>query len=102
MALNICMNKYIAIVRVRGQAIKMAVFADSQIHARLILQYQFGMDSVVSSPAQISEVKTIKPLTPDQQRIKSMQARVKQDQQAIKAERARQKIKTAWKDLAIH
>ena len=88
------MNKYIATVRVKGQAVKAVVFADSQIHARLILQYQFGMDSVVSSPTKISEVKTIKPLTPDQQRIKSMQARVKQDQEAVKAERARQKIKS--------
>jgi len=96
------MNKYIATVRVKGQAIKMTVFADSQIHARLIFQHQFGMNSIISSPNQISEVKTIKPLTPDQQRIRSMQARVKQDQQAIKAERARQKIKTALKDLAIH
>jgi len=88
------MNKYIAAVRVKGQIVKTIVFAESQIHARLILQYQFGMNSVVSSPAQISEVKTIKPLTPDQQRIKSMQSRVKQDQEAIKAERARQKIKS--------
>jgi len=93
------MNKYVATVRVKGQAVKTAVFADSQIHARLILQYQFGMDSVVSSPAQISEVKTIKPLTPDQQRIKSMQARVKQDQAAVKAERARQKIKAGHAQL---
>jgi len=98
-ALNICMNKYIATVRVKGQAIKMAVFADSQIHARLILQYQFGMNSIVSSPNQISEVKTIKPLTPDQQRIKSMQARVKQDQQAVKAEWARQKIAAGQQEL---
>jgi len=64
------------------------------------LQYQFGMDSVVSSPTQISEVKIIKPLTPDQQRIKSMQARVKQDQAAVKAERARQRIAAAQKQLS--
>ena len=94
------MNKYVAIVRVKGQAVKTAVFADSQIHARLILQYQFGMDSVVSSPTQISEVKTIKPLTPDQQRINSMQARVKRDQQAVKVERARQKIAAGQQQLS--
>ena len=93
------MNEYIATVRVKGQAIKMAVFADSQIHARLILQYQFGMGSVVSSPTHIIEVKVIKPLTPDQQRIKSMQARVKQSQEAVKAERARQKIKSGQNQL---
>jgi len=98
--LNICMNKYIAIVRVKGQAIKTVVFADSQIHARLILQYQFGMDSIVFSPAQICEVKAIKPLTPDQQHIKSMQAQVRRGQEAIKAERARQKIKAGQNQLA--
>lgn len=92
MALNIYMNKYIATVRVKGQAIKMTIFADSQIHARLIFQHQFGMNSIISSPNQISEVKLIKPLTSDQLRIKAMQARVKQDQQAVKAEKARQMI----------
>jgi hypothetical protein len=39
------------------------------------------------------EIKTIKPLTPEKARIKSMQAQVKRTQQAIKAEKARQKIK---------
>jgi hypothetical protein len=97
--LNICMNKYIAMVRVLGQVVKTIVFADSLIHARLILQYQFGMDTVVSSPVHINEAGIIKPLTPDQQRIKSMQAKVKQDQQAVKAERARQKIAAAQQEL---
>ena len=102
------MNKYQAGVRVKGQLIKTAVFADSPIHARLILQYQFGMDSIVSYPSAITEVATIKPLTADQQRIKSMQAGVKQGQAAVKAERARQKIRAgqaalakSWPRLAI-
>ena len=94
------MNKYQAVVRVKGQLVKTVVFADNPIHARLILQYQFGMDSVVTYPTAITEVATIKPLTPDQQRIKSMQARVKKDQAAIKAERARQKIKSGQTQLA--
>lgn len=94
------MNKYQAYVRIKGQLVNTAVFADSPIHARLILQYQFGMDSVVAYPTAITEVTTIKPLTPDQQRIKSMQARVKQDQAAVKAERARQKIKSGQAQLA--
>lgn len=76
-------------------SLRAAIFADSPVHARLILQYQFGMDSIVSYPTAITEVATIKPLTPDQQRIKSMQARVKQDQTAVKAERARQQLKKA-------
>ena len=41
-----------------------------------------------------------KPLTPDQARIKSMQDQVKRSQQAVKAERARQKIKYGQKSLA--
>ena len=94
------MNKYQAGVRVKGQLVKTVVFADSPIHARLILQYQFGMDSIVSYPTAITEVAISKPLTPDQQRIKSMQARVKQDQAAIKAERAKLKIRAAQADLA--
>jgi len=45
------------------------------------------------------EIKTIKPLTPDQARVKSMQDQVKRTQQAIKAEKARQKIKAGQRDL---
>jgi len=93
------MNKYQASVRVKGQLVKTAVFADSQIHARLILQYQFGMDSIVAYPALISEVATIKPLSPEQARLKSMKDRVKQDQAAVKAERARQKIRAGQDQL---
>ena len=40
------------------------------------------------------EIAPQKPLSPEQARIKSMKERVKRDQQAIKAERARQKIKS--------
>jgi len=57
------------------------------------------MDSIVSYPSAITEVATIKPLTPDQQRIKSMQDRVKRDQAALKAERARQKIRAGQVQL---
>jgi len=48
---------------------------------------------------KIKEVATIKPLTPDQQRIKSMKERVKQDQAAVRAERARQKIRAGQAEL---
>jgi hypothetical protein len=48
----------------------------------------------------IREITTIKPLTPDQQRIKSMKDRVKRDQEAVKAERARQKIAAAQRELS--
>ena len=94
------MKKYQAGVRIKGQLVKTAVFADSPIHARLMLQYQFGMDSIVSYPSAITEVATIKPLNPEQARLKSMKDRVKRDQEAVKAERARQKIKTGQQQLA--
>ncbi len=48
---------------------------------------------------KIKEVMN-KPPTPEQARLKSMKDRVKRDQQAVKAERARQKIKAGQADLA--
>ncbi len=48
---------------------------------------------------RIAEIRPKKPLTPDQQRIRAMQARVKQAQQAVKAERARQQIQRAQANL---
>jgi hypothetical protein len=41
-----------------------------------------------------------KPLTPDQARVKSMQDQAKRAQKAIKAEKARQKIKAGQLQLA--
>jgi len=93
------MNKYLASVRIKGQTVKMVVFADCPLHARLIIEYQFGMNSLASAPIQVNEASAIKPLTPDQAKVKSMQDRVKQDQQALKAERARQQITKGQKKL---
>lgn len=45
-------------------------------------------------------IKPIKPLTPDQARIQGMKNQVKNTQKAIKAEKARQKIKAGQKALA--
>jgi hypothetical protein len=42
-----------------------------------------------------------KPLTPDQARIKSMQDQAKRAQKAVKAERARQKIKAGQDQLRL-
>lgn len=51
---------------------------------------------------RVSEITSAvkKPLTPDQARIKSMQNQVKRTQGAIKAEKARQKIKAGQQQLA--
>ena len=49
---------------------------------------------------RFDEIAPIKPLSPEQARLKSMKDRVKRDQEAIKAEQARQKIKSAQISLS--
>ena len=49
---------------------------------------------------KITEVTASKPPTPEQARIRAMQAQVKRAQEAVRAERARQKIATGQKQLA--
>ena len=48
---------------------------------------------------RFDEIAPKKPLSPEQARLKSMKDRVKRDQQALKAERARQKIKAGQAEL---
>ena len=48
---------------------------------------------------RFNEIAPIKPLNPEQARLKSMKDRVKRDQEAVKAERARQKIAAGQKSL---
>jgi hypothetical protein len=104
------MNKYLARVRVNGQSIKTWVFADSAIHARLLIQYQFGMNSLIASPVlaegdaegytQLDEVvKAHKPLTPQQARIKSLQTQKDNISKQLKTERDRQKIQKAHQTI---
>jgi hypothetical protein len=47
------MNKYLVTLRIRDQLVKTAVQANSATHARLLCQYQFGMDCVQVAPTQI-------------------------------------------------
>lgn len=101
------MNKYIATIKVKGQSIKTTVFADSAIHARLMLQYQFGMDCILSSPTlstkedsdhepleeiinRIKPIKPFKPLTIDQARINDLKRQDIALKQRLKRERFRQ------------
>ena len=49
---------------------------------------------------KITEIMAPKPPTPEQQRIKAMQAQVKRAQEAVRAERARQKIASGQKMMA--
>lgn len=82
------MNKYLATVKISGRPVKTAVFADSAIHARLLLQYQYGLNCLVAIPAlatlekretrameqqvgpALATAKTIKPKPPKQGTIK--------------------------------
>ena len=100
--LNICMNKYLVTVRVGGQLVKTVVFANSTIHARLLLQYKYGMNSVAVSPVRVDEAEddntlldnTIKPkppLSPEQARIQGLKNNVERDKQQLQAERDRQR-----------
>jgi hypothetical protein len=73
------MKKYLVTLRLRGQLVKTALFAESAIHARLICEFQFGIGCLSTPPRVISnEAKeyplldeliaesppSIKPLTP--------------------------------------
>jgi len=60
--------------------------------------YRYTRKELVTE-MKMYEIKMIKPLTPDQARVKSMQDQVKRTQQAIKSEKARQKIKAGQDQL---
>ena len=64
-----------------------------------LIMYRYHRKELVTE-MRLYEIKPQKPLTPNQARVKSMQDQVKRTQQAIKAERARQKIKAGQDDLA--
>ena len=49
---------------------------------------------------RFNEIAPQKPLSPEQAKLKSMKDRVKHDQEAIRAERARQKIKSGQNTLS--
>ena len=90
------MKDYIAKVRIKGNVVKTIVHAENSTHARLLLQYQYGWDSIVSSPV-LGE--TIKPKTPEQLRIDSLKATKDRAADALSAERQRQQVAKAQKSL---
>ena len=109
------MNKYQAYVRIKGQLVNTAVFADNPIHARLILQYQFGMDSLASNLSVvthesrgyqmidevISAIKAKPPQTPEQARVANLQKQKDAASKTLKIERNRQKIKRAQQQISV-
>jgi NADH:ubiquinone oxidoreductase subunit B-like Fe-S oxidoreductase len=97
------MNKYLVSVRVGGQTVKTVVFADSTIHARLLCQYKYGMNSIAASPTLVKEVDdaalldntipTIKPkppTTPAQTRINALKQSVERSKEQLHREREQQ------------
>ena len=90
------MQNYIATIRIKGTHIKTLVHADSQVHARLLLQYQYGWDSIVASPVL---AETTQPKTAEQLRLASLQANKRRAADALAAERQRQKISKAQQAL---
>ena len=91
------MKDYIATVRIKGNIVKTIVHAESTTHARLLLQYQYGMDCIVASPAL---AENLKPKTPEQQRIDGLKAAKDRAADALAAERQRQQVAKAQKSLA--
>jgi len=97
------MKKYQALVRINGHQVKTAVFADSQIHARLILQYQFGMNSLASALSLFEDddalsvdeamkmIKPLKTLNPAQARLASLKKQKDDLTKRISAEREHQR-----------
>ena len=113
--INNCMNKYLATVRVKGQTVRTMVFADSSLHARLILEYQFGIGNVVSNPTQstkanedytpldevISTIKPAKPMNPQQAKLDSLKKQKEVASKNLKAERDRQKVVKAQQQIRM-
>ena len=91
------MQDYIATIRIKGTTIKTVVHAENPTHARLLLQYQYGWDSIVASPV-LAETITAK--TPEQLRLDSLKANKDRAADALSAERQRQKVAKAKKALA--
>ncbi|WP_350296966.1 hypothetical protein [Limnohabitans sp. Rim8] len=92
------MQDFIATIRIKGTTVKTVVHAESSTHARLLLQYQYGMNSIVASPVL---VETLKPKTPEQLRLDSLKANKDRAAVALAAERQRQKVAKAQSALRV-
>ena len=108
------MNKYLATIRVKGQSMQTMVYADSSFHAKLILEYQFGMGNVVGTPAVstakesytpleeiIASIKPDKPLSPQAARIDSLKKQKAAVSKNLDAERDRQKVAKAQQQIHV-
>ncbi len=104
---------YFATVRLKGISVKTAVYAVSSLHARLILEFQFGIGSVAIAPTLtkqgnehyqnldevVATIKPIKPLTPQQSRIDTLKRQKDLASKNLKAERDRQRVAKAQQQI---
>lgn len=118
------MNRYLVSVKINSQIVRTVVDADSAVHARLLVDYRFGMGSLVGQPVRVAEgagdqypllddvvaaveniqpIKTVMPVkpaaSPEQARINSLKQTKAHADTALKAERNRQKIVRAQQAL---
>jgi len=97
------MKKYKAKIRVNGQTVGTAVYADSPTHARLIIEFQFGIGCIISGPTYVTEasgIKPLKPLSPEQSRLASLRSQKDLIAKNIQSEIARQKAKKAQQQFS--
>lgn len=113
------MKTYIATVRIYGRLVRTRIWADEPLHAKLLLQYYFGMSSIAAGPvlgeghhshlpdaeqlrleeAAIATIKPVKPRSPEQAQIDSLKARKDQATQALKSAKQRQRLVKAKRAL---
>lgn len=77
------------------------MFADSALHARLILEYQFGIGSIVNSPTSATneDLDATAPPTPQQARIDALKKQKDILTKNLQAERDRQKLAKAQQQI---
>jgi hypothetical protein len=105
------MKKYQITIKIKGQLVKTVVFAESEIHARLLVEFKYGMGCIVGSIQKVAKnewalessaatlkpihlvkpVKPNKPLSPEKARIKTLKQVKDTATQNLQRERDRQK-----------
>lgn len=89
------MNKYLVPIRIKGQVVKTVIYADSVIHARLLGEWHYGIGSVASTPTRLEEQERGVSNT----RLDALKRQKDNATQALKAERAREKIQKAQQQI---
>ena len=113
------MKTFISTIRIKGQLVRTTVTADDAIHAKLLLQFLFGMNSIAVAPTiaensagelpdaeqlylgdgLIKPISSTSPRSPEQAQLDALKTRKDQATQALKAARQRIKVTKAQKAL---